>query len=313
VHPFRFGVQLSRAASGAGWRELARKVEALGYSTLYMPDHFEEQYGPIVALTVAAEATERLRVGSLVFDNDYRHPLVLAKELATLDLFSEGRLEVGLGAGWMRSDYDESGIPFEPAGVRVSRLEEAVAVMKALWTGETASYSGRHYRLDGAHGWPRPHSVPHPQLVIGGGSPRVLRLAAREADVVGINPNLAAGAIGSEVVAQLPVRYWEERVGWVRAEAARRGRHPELQCLTFFVTVGEPASAVHEKLAPIFSLPPEEVAEVPLALAGSVEEIVETLERRREALGISYWVVHEAEMEAFAPVVARLAGAGGAG
>src|ERR1700694_5305341 len=140
MHPFRFAVQLSSAPTGKAWRELSRKVEALGYSTLIIPDHFGDQWAPIVALTVAAEATTTLRVGSLVFDNDYRHPVVLAKEIATLDLASSGRVEFGLGAGWMTTDYDESGMALDPPGVRVARMVEGLAVMKALWASETASF-----------------------------------------------------------------------------------------------------------------------------------------------------------------------------
>jgi probable F420-dependent oxidoreductase len=309
VHPFRFAVQLSKASSPAAWRDLARKIEDLGYSTLYIPDHFDEQYGPLVALTVAAEATEHLRVGSLVFDNDYRHPLVLAKETATLDLFSEGRLEVGIGAGWLRSDYDESGIAYDRAGLRVDRMEEGIAVMKALWAAEVASFEGEHFRLVGAHGYPRPHSRPHPPLLVGGGSRRVLSIAGREADIVGINPSLAAGHIGPEISAQLGPDLYRQRVAWVREAAG--DRDVELQCLTFFVSVGEPRSELAERLSMLLSLPPEVAAEVPLALGGTVDEIVETLEQRRESLGLTYWVIHEAELEAFAPVVGRLAGSGG--
>lgn len=313
MHPYRFAVQLSRAPSPGAWRDLARKVEDLGYSTLYMPDHFDDQYGPLVALTVAAEATERLRVGSLVFDNDYRHPLVLAKELATLDLFSEGRLEVGLGAGWMRSDYEQSGIVMDGPGSRVARLEEGIAVMKALWAGDTVTFEGAHYQLRGAHGLPRPHSRPHPPIVIGGGSRRVLRLAGREADIVGVNPSLAAGQIDGTISAQLAAERYRERIAWVREGAAGRDVEVELQCLTFLVTVGEPRDVVVGRLSQMLSLPPEVAGDIPLALAGTVEEIVETVQRRREELGITYWVVHEGEMEAFAAVVGRLAGRGAAG
>ena len=154
--PFRFGVQLSTAESAAAWRETARRVEDLGYSTLFIPDHFEDQFGPLVALTVAAEATTTLRVGSLVFGNDYRHPVVLAKEVATLDLFSGGRVEFGLGAGWMTSDYEQSGIQADPAGQRISRMAESLAVMKALWSTGEATYQGEYYRVAGALGAPTP-------------------------------------------------------------------------------------------------------------------------------------------------------------
>ena len=198
--PFRFGVQLSNASSGAAWRDLARSVEGLGYSTLFIPDHFEDQLGPLVALTVAAEATTDLKVGSLVFGNDYRHPVVLAKEIATLDLMSEGRVEFGLGAGWMTSDYEQSGMTNDPAGVRITRMAESLTVMKSLWSTGACTFEGEHYQITGAIGAPLPHHRPHPPIIIGGGGKRVLGIAAREADIVGVNPSLAAGYVGPEVL-----------------------------------------------------------------------------------------------------------------
>ena len=198
--PFRFGVQLSNASSGAAWRDLARTIEGLGYSSLFIPDHFEDQFGPLVALTVAAEATTELKVGSLVFGNDYRHPIVLAKEIATLDLMSEGRVEFGLGAGWMTTDYEQSGIVNDPPGVRISRMAESLAVMKSLWSTGAATLDGEHYTITGAVGAPLPYSRPHPPIIIGGGGRRVLGIAAREADIVGVNPSLAAGYVGPEVL-----------------------------------------------------------------------------------------------------------------
>src|SRR5271167_4136651 len=143
--PFRFGVQLPKADTGAAWRATARKIEDLGYSTLFIPDHFEDQFGPLVALTVAAEATTTLRVGSLVFGNDYRHPVVLAMEVATLDRFSEGRVEFGLGAGWMTTDYEQSGMTHDAPGVRISRMAESLQIMKSLWSSGAATFSGAHY------------------------------------------------------------------------------------------------------------------------------------------------------------------------
>ena len=141
MQPFRFAVQVSNASSGAAWRALARKTEDLGYSTLFMPDHLGEQWAPLIAMTVAAEATTTLRVGTLVLDNDFRHPVILAKEAATLDLLSEGRLELGLGAGWMRDDYDQSGIAYDAPATRVDRLREAIAVLKDMWTDRAAATS----------------------------------------------------------------------------------------------------------------------------------------------------------------------------
>ncbi len=308
MQPFRFGIQLSKAASPAEWRDRARKLESLGYSTLFIPDHLDDQYSPLIALTVAAEATQRLNVGSLVLDNDFRHPLLLAKEAATLDLFSEGRLELGLGAGWMQTDYDESGIAYDAAKVRVDRLGEALEVLRGLWGAESFSFEGDHYRITDGHGLPRPHRDGGPKVIVGGGSPRVLALAARHADIVGINPRLAAGKIDASVIATTTPAAYAERVGWVREAAGERFAEIELQSLTFAVQVGRPQAVVAEELSAIFGYPAEEVAASSVALLGTEDEIVETLIRRRESLGFSYWVLHEAEIDTFAPIVARLAG-----
>src|SRR5918995_4714854 len=177
--PFRFGIQLSHASSGAEWLELARKAEDLGYSTLFVPDHFGNQVAPVAALTGAASATTGLRVGPLVLDNDYRHPVVAAKEMATIDRLSGGRLEFGIGAGWMASDYEQSGIALDPPGVRVSRLEEALDVFDGLFAPGPFSLQGKHYQLAGLDGLPKPVQQPRPPLLIGGGGQRMLTLAGR--------------------------------------------------------------------------------------------------------------------------------------
>ena len=308
MHPFRFGVQLSHAPSPAAWRAMARKIEELGYSTLFVPDHFDDQFGPIVALTVAAEATTTLRVGSLVFGNDYRHPVVLAKEIATLDLLSEGRVEFGLGAGWMTSDYVQAGLPLDPPATRIDRMAESLAVIRSLWAGGVTAVDGDHYQVHGLAGTPSPARAGGPPVIIGGGGRRVLRLAAAHADIVGVNPNLAAGAIGPEVIATAVPAAYDERIAWLREAAGARFDELELQCLTFAVQVVPDGPAVLERLAALFGMSLEDVAGSPVALIGSVDEIVATLEERRRRFGFSYVVVHEAEMDDFAPVVARLAG-----
>jgi probable F420-dependent oxidoreductase len=305
--PFRFGVQLSRAESGAAWRALVRKVEDLGYSSVLLPDHFGDQFAPMVALAVAAEATTRLRVGTLVLANDFRHPLVLAKEAATLDLLSEGRLELGLGAGWMTSDYEQSGIVLDPPAQRVERLDEAIAVMKQLWSGG-GDHDGPHYRLRGALGAPAPRRRPHPLLMVGGGSRRVLELAGREADIVGLNARLTEGFPGPQAVASLAPEHYDRRLAWVRQGAGSRFEELEIQSLTFFVRVVGDRRRVLEETARAFGMDPALAGEVPVALVGSVEEIVETLHARRRRWAMSYWVVHEGDIDAFAPVVAELAG-----
>jgi len=306
--PFRFGVQLSNASSGASWRDLSRSIEGLGYSTLFIPDHFEDQFGPLVALTVAAEATTTLKVGSLVFGNDYRHPIVLAKEIATLDLLSEGRVEFGLGAGWMTTDYEQSGIGNDPPGVRISRMAESLAIMKSLWSTGAATFAGEHYTINGAVGRPMPHSRPYPKVIIGGGGRRVLGIAAREADIVGVNPSLAAGYVGSEVLETTTAEYYDQRITWIREAAGDRFTDLELQVLTFLVQIVPDRDDAIERLSSMMGVTPEQIDGSPIALIGTIEQITERLVERRARYGFSYVVVHEAEMEAFAPVVAALAG-----
>ncbi len=306
--PFRFGVQLSNASSGQAWRDLARAVEGLGYSSLFIPDHFEDQLGPLVALTVAAEATTGLKVGSLVFGNDYRHPIVLAKEVATLDLLSEGRVEFGLGAGWMTTDYQQSGIPSDPPGVRIGRMAESLAIMKSLWSTGSCTFAGEHYTINGATGAPLPHRRPHPPIIIGGGGRRVLGIAAREADIVGVNPSLAAGYVGPEVLETTTAEYYDQRIAWIREAAGDRFADLELQVLTFLVQIVPDRDEATERLAQMMGVTSEQVDGSPIALIGTVEQIIERLVERRERFGFSYVVVHEAEMEDFAPVVAALAG-----
>jgi probable F420-dependent oxidoreductase len=307
VAPFRFAVQLSNASSAGAWRALARRTEELGYSTIFMPDHLGEQWAPLIALTVAAEATTTLRVGTLVLDNDFRHPVFLAKEAATLDLLSEGRLELGLGAGWMRDDYEQSGIAYDEAAIRVQRLEESIAVLKSLWTNGRCDFDGQHYQV-AANGFPSPHQRPHPPLIIGGGSRKVLGIAAREADIVGVNPRLTEGFYGPQAIASAAPEYYDERMTWIREAAGDRFDDIEVQSLTFVVQVVDNGPEMIAQMASGFGMTPQQAADAPAALIGTVDELVETLENRRRRWAMSYWVVHEAEMEAFAPVVARLAG-----
>jgi probable F420-dependent oxidoreductase len=308
MRPFRFAVQYSNAVDGNAWRNEARKLEDLGYSTMYIPDHFGDEWAPLVALTVAAEATQRLKVGTLVLDNDYRHPLVVAKELATLDLVSEGRLEAGIGAGWLRTDYEQAGMPYDPPGQRVSRLDEAVRILKDLWKGEPVSFSGQHYQLTNATCHPKPYTSGGPPILIGGGSRRVLRLAVEHADIIGVNARLASGAIDAESIAGTTPAAYAERIGWIKEAAGERFADLELQSLVFLAQIGRPKAVIAEEMAGLFGYSAEDVAASSTALIGTEDEIVETLLARREELGFSYWVLHGADVDAFAPVVARLAG-----
>jgi probable F420-dependent oxidoreductase len=306
--PFRFGVQLSGPADANGWRDAVRKIQDLGYATATMPDHFTDQLAPMTALAVAAATTSSLRVGGLVLDNDYKHPVVLAKELATLDVLSEGRVEIGLGAGWMESDYRASGIPYDSPGVRIDRFAEAVAVVKGVMGDGPFSFAGRHYTIADYEGQPKPVQRPHPPLLIGGGGRRLLSIAAREADIVGINGTLTAGVVGPDAVATMTREAVEERVALVREAAGERIDEIELNVRVFFVSVTDDRAGVLADVAGMFGVDESMVAASPFALVGTTVAMTEELLRRREELGFSYVIVGGDDVEAFAPVVAALAG-----
>lgn len=306
MHPFRFAVHASIAPTMPDWRDRARRAEDLGYSALYVIDHLDPQLGPLVAMTVAAEATTTLRVGTLVLNNDLRHPVVLAREIASLGLAAEGRVEVGLGAGWLRSDYEEAGIHYDEPAVRVDRLAESLEVLKGLWRDGEVSFEGTHYRLRGARCDPRPPSPP--RLIVGGGSRRVLSLAARTADTVGINTSLASGEKGGDVASKASLGHYDRCLEWVRAAAGSRFGSLELQIAPFAVmVVGSRRAAL--KAAAVLGFPGEEALDLPAVLVGTVDELCDRLVARRERWGFSNIVVPGAAMEAFAPVVARLASA----
>jgi len=308
---FRFAAQLSTGPDGSGrsWADQARKVEDLGFSTLLMPDHFGDQLAPVPALMAAADATTTLKVGALVFDNDYRHPLILAKEAATLDRLSDGRLELGLGAGWMRSDYEESGIAYDPPSVRVDRFEEGVAVITGLLESEEPfSFSGTHYKVSGHTATPRPVQRPRPPVIIGGGGRRVLTIAARHAEIVSINVDLRAGTAGPESASNATPDATREKIGWVREAAGDRFDEIELNTLIGFVMVTDDRQSIIDAMAPALGIDPADAVHIPLALIGTLDQMAEELEWRREEYGISYFSVESDAWEAMAPVVARLAG-----
>ena len=308
VRPFRFGVQTKSAASRSAWVELARKIEDRGYSSLTMPDHFDDQLAPAVALMAAADATEVLRIGALVWCNDYRHPVVFAKEAATLDLLSEGRLELGIGAGWMTTDYEQSGIVHDKPGARIERMAEAVDVLKGLFADGPFSYDGNHYTIDGLDASPKPVQRPHPPFLIGGGGPRMLRTAGRLADIVGINPNMASGVIDADTATDATPDRYAEKLQWVRDGAGDRFDDIELQVRTFVVHVTDDRQATAETLAAAMNISVDDGLRSPLAMIGTPSQIAEDLRERREIYGFSYIVVGAEEMDDFAPVVAELAG-----
>ena len=306
MHPFRFGIQCRGSADGNAWRDLARRVEDLGWSTLTIADHFDDNYAPIPGLMAAADATRTLRIGSMVLGNDYRHPVVLAKEAATLDVLTGGRFELGIGAGWMSTDYEAAGIPLDRPGVRIERTTEALAVLRGLWSDEPCTVAGDHYRVTGLDGHPKPLTPGGPPIVIGGGGQRILTLAGREADVVGINVNLAAGVIDREAFWDGTSETTDEKVRWVRAAAG--DREPELHVRVHLAMVTDDRDGIVDQLADGFGLTPDQARATPHALVGDVSEICDQLVERRERWGISYLGLSADQLEPFAPVIARLAG-----
>ena len=305
---FRFAAQIAKATSAKEWTDVARKAEDLGYSTLTLPDHFGDQLAPVPAMMAAAAATTTLRIGTLVFGNDYKHPLILAKEAATMDLLSDGRLELGLGAGWMKTDYEQAGISYDPPATRVDRFEEAIAVIKGLFAEGPFNFRGRYYSIDGHEGLPKPVQRPHPPIMIGGGGRRVLGIAARQADIVGVNPNLRQGLGGVETAPDMTPARTTQKIGWVREAAGDRFDDLELNALIGFAMVTDAASSIAEAMAPAFGVSPPECLHVPLCLVGTVDWMVDELRRRREEWGFSYIGFDAGSWEAMEPVVSRLAG-----
>ena len=305
--PFRFGLQVSKAADAKSWADLARKAEDLGYSTFTMPDHFSDQLAPMPALMAAADATTTLRIGMLVLDNDYRHPVVLAKEAATLDLLSDGRLELGLGAGWERADYEMSGIPYDPPGTRIDRFTEGLAIVRGLFGAGPFDFAGDHYTITGLDGTPKPVQA-HVPLLIGGGGPRMLAIAAQEADIVGVNFDLRSGAFGPTTAASGTGTEVDKKVDIIRAAAGNRFADLELNVRVFVNVVTDDRDGLAEKLAPNFGVTPAEALDIPFALIGTAEQITETIRARRERWGFSYVIFGADDIDRMAPVVAALAG-----
>jgi probable F420-dependent oxidoreductase len=278
----------------------------MGYSILVMPDHFLNPLTPVPALAAAAAATTTLRIGAVVFANDYRHPALLAKEAATLDLLSDGRFEFGLGAGWLRKEYEQAGIPFDPPGQRIERMAEALRIMRALWGETPCTVRGQHYVVTGLDGLPKPVQKPHPPVFIGGTGPRMLRLAGREADIVGILPK-ALSQGGHDWLASTP-ELLAEQIAWIREGAAERFASIELSMPAFRAIVTDRPHAAAAALASEYGISPEQILASHDFLIGAENDIVARLQERRERFGVSYLEIDDQDAVGFAPVVARLAG-----
>jgi len=308
VHPFRFGVTASQAPPRQAWTDLARSAEELGYDTFVMQDHLGRQLSPLGGLAAAAAVTSRIRIGAFVFANDYRHPLLLARETATLDQISNGRVELGIGAGWKTSDYRQLGMPYERAGLRIERMQESVVLMRQLFTGERVTHSGRHYHLDGARLAPRPVQ-PRIPILIGGGGPRMLRIAAREADIVGLLTQFDSH--GRPIASQGTEAQTAHKVAIIRDAAGSREAFERLELNVLVASaglIGSGSSPFGSVASAIKAAAPRMVGGTPYLLHGTLGQVRETLLRRRERLGISYYIWSARAAETMAPVVEALAG-----
>ena len=306
IRPFRFGITAGRAGSGDDWRAKARRIEALGYDTLLVTDHLTQQLAPVPAMAAALEATTRLRVGSYVFANDYRNPVMLAKELATLDLLSGGRVELGIGAGWSQRDYEMLGIPYETASRRIARLAEAVRVIDRLFAEDTVDASGAFYTVHGARVLPRPLQRPRPPLMIGAGGPRMLRFAARHADIIALNPRFDAN--GQPVVADLTTGAVERKLARLREGAGARLADVELNVFIVDAGVSDEPRSLLDAVATRLKGAAAQVVDSPFFLFGSTADLKRLLLERRDRLGITYYGLPEKAMEPFAPLARELRG-----
>jgi probable F420-dependent oxidoreductase len=310
--PFRFSVGGGEPVSARALAERARRAETIGYATYVISDHLLNTLAPNIGLAAIAAATEKLRIGHFVLNNDLRHPAVLHQELATLDVLSEGRLEIGIGAGWNEPEYRASGIPFEAVATRVSRLEEAIAILKGLFRDEKYTFQGQHYAITEMDGRPKAVQKPHPPILVGGGGKRVLGLAGREAQIVGFAPRIGAKIGGFRSCTFEATR---EKLQWVKEAAGARFDEIELNTYPAFrpaSVTNEPRKAAEELLARIneresSGLTVDELLDSPHVFIGTVDQLVEKFTRLRDELGISNVMVGSG-LDEFAPIVERLAG-----
>ena len=309
--PFRFGLQTHGPIEGMSWTDTAKFAEQQGYSSLLVPDHFHGQYGPMTALAAAAAVTTELKVGALVFGNDYRHPIMLAKEMATLDHIAEGRVEFGIGAGWMRTDYDQTGMTYDRPGLRIERMVESLQIIKRCWQEGSFDFAGEHYQIDGYDGLPLPYTPGGPPVIIGGGGPRMLGVAAEHADIVAITANLRAGEVGADAISDSMPEAYDAKLARVGEVLGDRLDDTEINSLAMNTTITDDRDGALEFFAGMFGAPKEHVAQTPALIVGSVDEIVETLQERRNRWGFNYVVVQQnggQGLERFNEVISTLAG-----
>jgi probable F420-dependent oxidoreductase len=314
MRPFRFLTSPEENLDFAALTALARKAEAVGCSAFVLPDHLMEQYAPMPLLATVAAVTERLRVGTFVLNICLRHPAVLAQDLATLDALSGGRLDIGLGAGWNKPEHDAIGIPFEPVGIRIKRLTEAIAILKGCFAERAFSFAGEHYTVTEYDGAPKPTQRPHPPIFLGGGGRRLLTLAAREAQIVGLAPRLVQGASPRLDARSITAAATEEKIGWIREAAG--DRFGELELNTYpsggpMVVTNDPRAEARRRADRIraqtgVELTVEEILDSPHVFIGSIGDLTRKFVELRERFGISSFLIDD--LDALAPVVEELAG-----
>lgn len=295
MKPFRFGIVTSNL-SPSEWIASVRQIEELGYSTICWPDHFRKQWEPVAALAAVAAVTTHLRVASLVYCVDYRHPVVLAKAAATIHLLSGGRHEFGIGAGWMESDYTQAGIRFEPPRVRIERLNEALEIIRCILTQERTSFSGKHYNVKEVPRAVELFEQQPPRILVGGGGQKILEVAARHADIIGITPTFRGGKFGSHNIFDFSLKRIREKVKWARECAEAAGRDPdkiEFSSQVFGLNLTEDPRPIREEIAKRWNVGVEDIAACGLFLIGSADEIRGQLERQRKETGISYITISE--------------------
>ena len=319
--PFKFAVRFSQLDPGKNLPERSQRLEDLGYYAIHISDHVvgpgevvestghpPAYWAAVPVMMALVDATKRIHVGARVLCVDYHHPVVLAKEMATIDLLSDGRLEIGLGAGWLGREYDAIGTTFEPAHIRIQRLGETVALMKALFEEGAVSFHGRYFHVEGFEGAPKPKQTPWPPFAIGGGSPKVLGLAAQQADIVSLNYDNRSGKLGADGIRRSTAEATLRKIEWVRAAAGVRFDEIQLETSANFVDVTDRPMDTAQRLGDQFGLTAGDMMAHPHVLIGSIDGICEELARRREIYGIAYVTIGEDAATALAPVVERLTG-----
>lgn len=286
----------------------AQRAEELGYYSVTVPDHLDDQPAPLIGLTAAAAATSTLRLLPLVLANDYRHPVILAKELATLDQLSGGRLEVGLGAGWMTTDYELSGIQHDSPGTRIRRLSDATDIITGLLRGEEVDHDGEFYTVNGNIGTPHAVSPNGPPIMLAGGKQKMLTLAGAKANIVGINPGLTAGVIDERAGQDATLERTDQKFAWVKDGAGDRYDSIIFQTRIHLTMITNDREAVAAEMAPLLGITAEEALASPHALVGSAPQLIDEIRGWRERWGFSYVSINAESMEEFAPVVEALAG-----